>query len=539
MISTLAQPVFLMSFVKPILFLLTVGGWAWVVAQLDKDAAFFYLKRFQFNLIQVAAGVLGFGLMLLIPIFWIGWPLGLMVLAGGIAGYVAYRNGQVPEDERWTADFDSFRERRAEAAEAKQQSKATLTMTTPAGEPVPIPAPGEPTLGPYMVFNDLMAFALPRNANQIDLSVDTQKAKYRVHIDGVRYPQEAPEPAEAVKLIDYIKSVSGMDVQDRRKKQDARLSIHVEDSGKHELQIISAGSTRGLQMQISIDPERTSNIPLDHLGFAPNQLAAVRELLEVKGKTILVASNPLQGKTTTLYSLLQEHDPYTTSVVTLEEEKLFELEGIDHNLVTRGKPASEFNDTLAGLLRSDPHVIMVSKLADDRTAGLLADSAQDIRTYVPIDQPDTLTALQAWMKAVDDDRAVGDTLGAVVAQQLVRRLCHTCRVPYNPEPAALQKLNLPPDRVGELYRSSGKVLAKDKEIICPDCHGLGYRGRIAVFELMLIDDQAARYLAASELDSLRLHLRKQKMLYLQEAALTKVVDGTTDIKEVTRVMSSR
>ncbi|MEO1237933.1 MAG: hypothetical protein AAFX76_14205, partial [Planctomycetota bacterium] len=96
-----------------------------------------------------------------------------------------------------------------------------------------------------------------------------------------------------------------------------------------------------------------------------------------------------------------------------------------------------------------------------------------------------------------------------------------------------------PDRVGELYRSSGKVLAKDKEILCPDCHGLGYRGRVAVFELMLIDDQAARYIAADEIDSLRLHLRKQKMLYLQESALTKVVDGITDIKEVTRVMSGK
>lgn len=539
MTPTLAQSVFLMSFIKPVLFIAAVGGWAWVVAYLDKDAGFYYLKRNEFNLIQLAAAVLGFGAMLLIPIFWLGFPLGLLLLAGGIAGYVAYRNGQVPETEKWSANLDSFRQKRAAAAEAKMQRNATLTMTDGDGKAVPIPAPGEPDLAPYMVLDELMAFALPRNANQVDLVVDTEKAKYRVHIDGVRYPQEAPEPAEAVKLIDYVKTVSGMDTEDRRKKQEANLAIRVEGSGTHQLHIISAGSTRGLQMQINIDNERSSNIPLDHLGFAPNQLPVVRELLAQKGKAVLVASAPQAGKTTTLYSLLQEHDPYTSMVVTLEEETLFELEGVDHTIVPAGKPASAFNEKLGVLLRSDPSVIMVSKLADDQSAKLLAGSADDTRCYVPIEQPDTLTALRSWMKQVGDPRQVGETLGAVMAQRLMRRLCHTCRVPYAPDPGALKKLNLPADKVSELFRSSGKVMIKDKEILCPDCHGLGYRGRIAIFELMMIDDQAARYIAVNELDSLRLHLRKQKMLYLQEAALMKVVEGITDIKEVTRVMAGK
>ncbi|MEL7087583.1 MAG: hypothetical protein AAGL98_03945, partial [Planctomycetota bacterium] len=186
-----------------------------------------------------------------------------------------------------------------------------------------------------------------------------------------------------------------------------------------------------------------------------------------------------------------------------------------------------------------PSVIMVSKLADDQSAKLLAPMADEIREYVPVDQPDTLSALKSWIKMVGDPQEVAPHLGAVLAQRLVRRLCHTCRVPYTPDPAAMKKLNLPADKVGELFRASGKVMVKDKEIVCPDCLGLGYRGRVGVFEVMLIDDHAAKYLAANELDSLRLHLRKNKMLYLQEAALTKVVDGTTDIKEVTRVMSGK
>ena len=537
MTLTLAQNVFLMSFVKPVLVLAAAGGWAWVVAYLDKDAGFYYLKRNEFNLIQLVAGILGFGTMLLMPLFFIGYPLGLLLLLGGIAGYVFYRNGQVPEAEKWTADIESWKQKKADKAAAKQQDKATLTMTGPDGGTVPLPQPGDEDAPHYLVLDQIMSFALPRNADKVELAVDTEKAKYRVHIDGVRYPQEAPEPGEAVKLIDYVKKICGMDLEDRRRKQTAEMDIRVEGSGNHKLQVITAGSTRGLQMQINIDPQRSSHVPMDHLGFAPNQLAAMRELLAKKGKTMLVASAPQQGKTTTLYSFLHEHDPYTSSVVTLEEEALAELEGIDHNIVPRGKSAGEFNEKLGVLLRSDPNVIMLSKLADDQSAKLLAPMGDEIRQYVPIEQPDTKSALKAWIKMVGDPKDVAPNLGAVLAQRLVRRLCHTCRVPYTPDPSALKKLNLPANKVGELFRASGKVMVKDKEIVCPDCLGLGYRGRVGVFEVMLIDDHAAKYLAAGELDSLRLHLRKNKMLYLQEAALMKVVDGTTDIKEVTRVMS--
>lgn len=125
----------------------------------------------------------------------------------------------------------------------------------------------------------------------------------------------------------------------------------------------------------------------------------------------------------------------------------------------------------------------------------------------------------------------------VIAQKLMRRLCHTCRVAYTPDPAALKKLNLPGgDKINKLYRASGKVQVKDKEEPCPNCHGLGYRGRTGVFEVMPIDDDARSYIRKGEADALRLHLRKQKMQYLQEAALAKVVSGVTDIKEVTRAM---
>jgi len=254
---------------------------------------------------------------------------------------------------------------------------------------------------------------------------------------------------------------------------------------------------------------------------------------------VIVAAPPQHGAPTTLYSLLHEHDPYTSSLATLEDEVQFDLEGVSHNLIEPGQSSAKINEKLGGLLRADPSAFMISRVVDPQAAKLLAQSAPEIRIYVPIPQDGTFSALQLWLKVTGDPKLVAEGLGAVIAQRLVRRLCHTCRVSYTPDPSALKKLNLPATKVGDLFRASGKIMVKDNEVQCPDCHGLGYRGRVGVFEVMIVDDAARKYIAANQLDTLRLHLRKHKMLYLQESALAKVVDGTTDIKEVTRVMSSK
>ncbi len=536
---TLANSVFLMSMAKPILFVLSLGGWAWVVAFLDKDAGLYYLKRELFNLLHVVAAVVGFGLMLLVPVFWVGLPMGILVVAGSVAGYVVYRNGQVPEAEKWNASLESFHDKREQKQAAARQAKATLAVTGPDGQACAIPVPGEEDATPYMQLDQLLGFALPRNANQIDLSVDSASAKCRVHVDGVRYPQEAPEPAEAVKLVDYIKALAGMDTEDRRKKQDANIEVRLENEGTHKVRVVAAGSTKGMQLQMSINPGQHSNIPFKHLGFLPAQAEPVEALLKEPGQAVIVAAPPHHGGPTTLYSFMHEHDPYTSSLATLEDEKLFDLEGVSHNLIDPGQSGAKINEKLGTLLRADPSALMISRVADADTAKALAASAPEIRLYIPIPQDSTFTALQLWLKTTGDPKLAAEGLGAVIAQRLVRRLCHTCRVSYTPDPSALKKLNLPATKVGDLFRASGKIMIKENEVQCPDCQGMGYRGRVGVFEVMMIDKAARKYIAANQLDTLRLHLRKHKMLYLQESALAKVVDGTTDIKEVTRVMSSK
>jgi len=141
-----------------------------------------------------------------------------------------------------------------------------------------------------------------------------------------------------------------------------------------------------------------------------------------------------------------------------------------------------------------------------------------------------------WVQAVGDKSKAGDALRAIVAQRLLRKLCETCRVAYKPDPKLLKKLNLPTDKVSQLYKHSGKIMVKEEEQTCPDCMGLGYRGRRAVFEVMILDDQCRSLIGEGQLNQLKNRLRKNRMLYMQEAALNLAAQGITSVSEISRVL---
>ncbi len=533
-----ATPVFLLSPWKPVLVLLVLVGWAWVISHLDKDAAFYYLPRYTFNLVQMACGVIGFGLMLLIPFFFVGFLVGLVVLLGGIGGYAYYRNTQVPPSAQWTLSLDSFTQRVQDYQQRQAQKHATLVLLTADEQRREVPTGEHAHAEAHTALEGVIDFAVPRGADVIQITVDPQQAQMAARIDGVKYPQGQLEPKSALVLIDYLKEAAGLDVADRRKRQHGSIKIDAGDLGRHTLELETAGSTRGLQMLIHIDGQQRKRMPLTHLGLLESQREQITQILTEPGRVVILTGPPMQGLSTTSYSLLNEHDPYTSSLLTFEDEVLFELEGITHNEIG-GLPTPQFNERLGASIRSDPNVIMISRALEPETVQVIARNAEEIRFYVGMQEDDTFAGLGRWIKLVGNRKLAAESLAAVVSQRLIRRLCMTCRTPYKPDPAALRKLNLPVDRVGQLYHSSGQVMDRDKPIQCPDCMGLGYKNRVGVFEIMQLDDAARSLIAKGDLDTLRGHLRKQRMLLLNEAALAKVVEGVTDVKEITRALGKQ
>jgi len=533
-----AEPLYLMSVVKPLLMLAAFGPWAWLVGRLDKDAGYYYLKQNEWGMAHIGAGAMAFVVMIFIPIFWAGWILGIMILAGEISGYVVFRNKEVPADKRWSGKdiIRQVQEEREQKASQKAIVLADVKLVTKDGVPMEVPHGTDPRLPAFQLFQNLLLFAAPRGADRLDIVVDATKAVFNARIDGVRYPQQAPEPELCIQLIDYLKENAGMDLSDRRRKQSGRLGVDVEGS-VHELTLTTAGSTKALQLVVEIDPEGRLEIPMSNLGLMEQQYDGLMALAHQQDKVVIFASPPHTGSTTTSYAMLKQHDPYTSSVMTFEKQTPYPLEGVSHNLFADGATNDQIMSQFASLMRADPNVMYVSQVVSPEMAKLIAEQAGETRVYLPLPANDTLSALKIWMKAVGDKKLAGNALGAVVSQRLIRKLCTTCRAPYEPDDVAMKKLNMSKTAGGLLYKASGKVVIKDKEEPCPQCHGLGYRGRIGVFEVMFIDDEARTLIATGEGERLRNHLRKQHMLYLQEAALAKVVEGVTDIKEVTRVMS--
>ena len=539
MTHTLAQadPVAYMSVLKPIVFLAVMIGWGWLATRIDKDAAYFHLPRIWINVVSIVVGGAAAAAMLMMTLFILGVLVAVAVVAAGFLSYVLYRNPKVAPDARWTWSVSSLMHVAREYEQARAQRKASVTLIDPATENVmAVPKGDGAEAQAHGTLEDVMSFALARGAERVDVAVEKERTQIVVHVDGLRYPQPELDVTHGVQLIDYLKMKAGLDIGDRRKRQSARLLVRAAELGRFEVEMTTAGSTKGQTLNLRIEPRRNLNFKLKDLGLLESQRQRLAQIIEDPGRVVLVAAPPHQGVTTTLYTLIQQHDPYTSGVITIEEGQTYEIEGVHQQRIPEGSGPAQFREQLGQILRGDPDVLMVPRIPDSAIAKSIARAADQVRVYAAVPDEDTFSALRRWVKLVGDKRDAVDALAAVLAQRLVRRLCPTCRSAYKPDPAALKKLNLAPERVGQLYMASGKVMVKDEPKTCPDCAGIGYRGRIGVFELMVLDDTARSHIASGQLEQARGHLRKQKMFMLQEAALTKVVEGVTDIKEVTRAM---
>jgi general secretion pathway protein E len=529
-----ADAVYLASWFKPLVFVLVLIGWGWAVSNIDKDSAFYRLPRAWINAAQMGCGIVGFCLMLLIPIFLLGLTIALMVLIGGTGAYAYYRNTKVPAESRWRLSLDLLNQKLGQRQHAQAQKQAAIILLAQDESALAVPSGDDPRAAAHATLENVLDFAVPRGAAQIDLAVDAKQATLVVRIDGVKYPQPSLETAEALALIDYLKGIAELDLEDRRKKQTGVFKFDAGELGRHSIALNTAGSTRGVTMTMALDTAERVQMGLEHMGLLTRQKQQIQDIIKQENKVVIASSPPRQGMTTTIYGLLQEHDPYTSSIVTLEDEQVFEIEGVSHNLLPDDISTTQINEKLSAMLRSDPQVFMLSRLPDPSTATIIARGSSEVRFYFGLRADDAFKTLRIWIKAVGDRKLAAHSIGGIISQRLLRKLCPTCKSPYTPDKAALKKLNLPIDRVDKFYHASGQVMVKDKPQSCPLCHGMGYRGRIAVCEVMPIDGQARQLIAAGEMDRLRTHLRKQTMLWLQEAALARVVEGVTDIKEVSR-----
>ncbi len=528
--------------IKPVLMAAAFVPWAWLLSsKLDKDAAYFHLGRIMWNSWHLAGGAAAVVAMILIPIFWIGWPVGIALLAAPVIVYWKVRNAQVPEDKRFYINSETISRYMEQRRQASATRGAVITFTDSRGQKKDVPVKEDPLYLIHLLSEDLIGPAVESRASRLELAPGQNGFTVAQTVDGVRYRRDPISTNDGNLVVDYLKKLAGLAVQNRRKRQVAELKMTSQTAGQHVLSLTTAGSTTGQELRIEIDRADRLDKPIDGVGFLRPQLEALRTFEQSANRhgIILIGAPVGHGLSTLGYSFIGRHDAYTTNVKTLDKEVLLRKDGVDHQQFDIENPDLDFAISLQSMLRRDPDVVLVGDITDKETAKIAAEpGAAGPVIYIPQRQPGVREQIVDWVKRVGDLSKAVKPLKAVVNGRLLRQLCPSCRQPYQPTPDQLKKLNLPAERVKQLFKASGKVQVKNKIENCPICQGSGYMGQVGAFEVMVLDDAARKMILNNDLQGAYTHCRRQGMRFLQEAALAKVIEGATSLDEVARVLST-
>lgn len=536
-----ATTAFLMNPVKPILLVLTFAPWAWLVSsRLEKDARYFHLNSTGWNSAFLAGGFLALLVFLFVPIFWIGWPAAILILLAPILIYWKVRNAAVPEKHRFSFSDMSMSDRMEAKRQAKAARDVVLTFFTHEKVKVPVPSKEEPAFMTHLAAEELLGPAMESRASSVELAVNRQGAASGRTVDGIRYKQDTLAVEDAMKVVDFVKDLAGMDVSDRRRRQRGTFRVSG-PSGQPEMTVTTAGSSNGLNLRVEIDRPKQLSRPFDLLGMLPVQVKRFDPLLEedTRHGIVLVGAPAGQGLRTSIYSLMSRHDAYTSNIKSFERDIELRLDGVDHVEFEEGPEAPPYAEQLRSILRRDPDIVQCGFVQDKETAEVcIGPGMEGPLLYVPMRASSIGEMIQQWVKLVGDHKEAAKSLQVVSNQRLLRTLCPRCRQAYAPPAEQLAKLGIPGDKVQQLFRPGGQIMEKNKPEPCPVCRGTGYLGQTAVFEVLKLDRDMRKMLSTGDLKGVLAHARRNKMVKMQEAALAKVVAGDTSLEEVARITAA-
>jgi len=522
---------------KTIVLLIFVVPWLYFSPWVQRDARSLHVNELFWGGGVLAAGALGFLIWLVVPVFLIGMLLYLVIVSAAMGTYVIYRNGRVGESAKVLTGNHFrriFTRRKAATIDVTQLVKLYDCHERIVLPPNSAQAPPE-LLEAYNHVQQLLREIIWRRASRVDLSPTGQQTRVRFEIDGVVTERPPLRLADSEAIIQYLKLPAGMDVQEHRRPQQGKISVDlVEGQHRGDLIVSAAGSTGGQRIQLSVIGE-TAKTDLEALGMSDEMLQQVQTMNRAEHGVIIVSGRLKSGVTSTLYSLLRQNDAFMYQLVSLEKEIVIDLENITQHPYA---DKSKLPDALASLLRRDPDVIMLDNCNDKSTASQVCEASGRKNFLVGIQANDAFTALAKWVKVCPGAAEAMKNLHGVLCQILLRKLCPSCREAYRPDPQLLAKANIPADKIEYFYRPPSKTLVDEhgNPRICPTCQGSGYVGRTAAFELLVVTDELRQLVAGNaSLAQIKAACRKNKMLYLQEQALRKVINGTTSIQEVIRV----
>ena len=376
------------------------------------------------------------------------------------------------------------------------------------------------------LLNMVLLSAIKDRASDIHLEPFEKEFKIRYRVDGVLYEMMPPPIQLARAVISRVKVMSSLDIAETRLPQDGRIELNI--SGRPvDLRVSTLPTMHGESVVMRVLDRGQVSLDLEQIGLRQQDLDLLRRLILKPNGIILVTGPTGSGKTTTLYSCLNEANNPMTKIITTEDPVEYNIDGIVQIPIN-----DDINVTYAlclrAILRQDPDKILVGEIRDLETAQIAVEAS--LTGHIVFSTLHTNDAPSSMIRLIDlgvEAFLLTATVEAVVAQRLVRRVCLECKVEYEPTVEMLMELNLTPSDV------QGRTFFYGKG--CKECNNSGYKGRIALFEIMQMTDRLRDLImTGASTHEIQALAREEGMNTLRDSGLIHIYDGITTIEEVVK-----
>ncbi|MFW5787250.1 MAG: GspE/PulE family protein [Halanaerobiales bacterium] len=368
--------------------------------------------------------------------------------------------------------------------------------------------------------------AVQMRASDIHIEPQKDKVQVRYRVDGVlRKGMDAPKYSQAA-LISRLKIIANLDITRRRIPQDGRVKLNIKGM-EVDLRVSTLPTIFGEKVVIRILNRDEGLLNIGKLGFEGYNYEALKKLTK-KPYGILLATGPTgSGKSTTLFAILNQLNDMKKNIITIEDPVEYQIDGINQ-VQANSKTNLTFARTLRSILRQDPDIIMVGEIRDEETAQIAVRAA--LTGHLVLSTLHTNDAVSSITRLIDmgiPPYLVSSTVIGVIAQRLLRRLCNSCKEETSPDPEIKEFLEL----------QDGEKIFKAKQNGCEKCSHTGYRGRIAVQEVLVVDENMKELITDSASESkIKKYALDQGMITLTEDSKNKVKEGITSYQEAARII---
>ena len=368
----------------------------------------------------------------------------------------------------------------------------------------------------------LVEQAVRQRASDIHIEALESKVRVRYRIDGALFERMVYDNSLLPAISTRIKIMGGMDISEKRKPQDGRMSIVV-DRQEYDIRISSIPTVHGEKIVMRISSKLNLTRNKKELGLAPDEMARFDHMMASPFGIIFVTGPTGSGKSTTLYTALSELNREEVNIVTVEDPVEADIEGINQ-IQVNNKVDLTFASALRSILRQDPDIIMIGEIRDQETAGIAVQAS--ITGHLVVSTLHTNNAVGTLNRMADmgvERYLIADSVVGVIAQRLVRKLCPHCRKmrPASEEEKRILRQNT--DREVNIYEPAG----------CKLCNNTGFFGRTGVFEIMEVNEEIRNLIAENgTTEELEEAARRSGMHTLRQNGIRYVLDGTTSIEEM-------